>query len=93
MPAKVAELENQVDFQSSKLRDLQFEQQRQEQYSGKSSFRILGVEEQRDEDVEKLTVDVLKNEIDVDLNMEEFDIVHRVGRHRTDKKPRPILVK
>lgn len=89
----VAELEHKVHWASTKIRELEFEQQRQEQYSRKSSFRILGVEETRDEDAEQLTVDVIKNEISVDLRKEDLDIVHRVGRQRSDKKPRPILVK
>ena len=56
-------------------------------------FRIFGVPEEDGEKVEELAIKVIKDEIDVILENEDLDIVHRTGRHRDDGKPRPILVK
>ena len=44
------------------------------------------------EDIEKLTLETLKKELDLDMEHSEIDIVHRVGP-RDDNKPRSILVK
>jgi len=73
-------------------RDLQFVMDRQEQYSRKNSVRIKGVVEQSGEDIEKVTIDTLKKELDLDFENSDIDIVHRVGRRHADV-PRAILVK
>ena len=73
-------------------KDLKFLMDQQEQYSRKSSVRIRGVPEQNGEDIEALTVDTMMKEIGINIQQNEIDIVHRVGR-RQENKPRPILVK
>ena len=73
-------------------KDLQFLIDRQEQYSRKNSIRIRGVREEMGEDIEKVTLETLKKELDLDMEHSEIDIVHRVGP-RDDNKPKSILVK
>ena len=82
-----------VDWQYDSIQRLQFEQMRQEQYSQKTSFRIFGVQEEESEEIENKTISVIKEEIGVEVEKKEIEIVHRVGRHRDDDKPRAILVK
>ena len=44
------------------------------------------------EDIDLVTLETVKKELDLDMERSEIDIVHRVGR-RLDSKPRSILVK
>ena len=99
LKTKNMELESNVDSFSESVannfdhgRDLQFLVDRQEQYSRKNSIRIKGVMEEDGENIESIMLLTLKNEIDVEINPEEIEIVHRVGR-AYDGNPRSILVK
>ena len=44
------------------------------------------------EDIEKVTLETLKKELNLDMERSEIDIVHRVGP-RDDNKPRSSLIK
>ncbi len=76
----------------SKISDLTFLIDKQEQYSRKSSVRLYDVREEENENCQDLVIDVLKKEMDVDINPEDIDIVHRVGK-RKDGETRGILIK
>ena len=89
----IENLKTASDWRYDQVKNIQFEQVRQEQYSRKSLFRIFGVPEEDGEKVEELAIKVIKDEIDIILKNEDLDIVHRTGRYRDDGKPRPILVK
>ena len=65
---------------------------KQKQCSRKSSVRILGVKEEKDECVEEVCIDCVKEQIGVNVDKQDIDIVHRVGRFQ-EGKPRPILIK
>ena len=74
------------------LHDMAFILDKQEQYSRKSSVRILGVKEGKDECVEDVFIACVKEQIGVSVDKHDIDIVHRVGRFE-EGKPRPILIK
>ena len=99
LKAKNSELEANLNVLSENVacnydhgRDLQFLVDKQEQYSRKSSVRIIGMKEEAGEGIEKKTIEMLKEEIDLEIDPNEIDIVHRVGRSK-DNKPRSTLVK
>lgn len=62
-----------------------------EQYGRRNNIRIFGVPENKNEDTDKLVIDVAKR-INVDLKLSSIDRSHRVGITR-GTTPRPILVK
>ena len=88
----IQDLEGAADWISQSIHELRFEQDRQEQYSRKSSFRIFGVPEEEKEQIEDVTVKVIKDELEIEMKKEEIDIVHRTGYSRNGKQ-HPILVK
>ena len=90
---RISNLEGKVGWHFEKAQAIDFELARQEQYSRKSSVRILGVEETAGEDAEKKCIEVLQAEIGVELKPEDIDIVHRVGRKGVNGSTRPLLVK
>ena len=71
---------------------MQFELNRLEQYSRKSSVRVYGIEEIQGEKVGERVTEKIKEEIGVEIIPEEIDIVHRTGQ-RHQAKPCGILVK
>ncbi len=89
----IRETRDEVSRFSDELEALRFEQVRQEQYSRKASFRVFGVEEEEDENIEEKCIQVINDEIGVEIEKSDIDIVHRAGRRRSDGKPRAILVK
>eukprot|EP00795_Rhopilema_esculentum_P001770 gene1770-16253_t len=66
-----------MDWKFNCIKNIQFEQLRQEQYRRKSSFIVHGVTEEEQESLEEKTIRVLANEIGVRVDKEEIDIVHR----------------
>ena len=71
---------------------MQFLLDQQEQYSRKNSIWITGITEEPEENIKSKTISIVNNETDVDINSEEIEIVHCVGRAH-DGNPRSILVK
>lgn len=64
-----------------------------EQYQRRQCLRIFGVEETREEDTDKLVIDVAAK-IGVDLQIRDIDRCHRVGRMlEGSSRPRAIIVK
>ncbi len=91
--AEINVAREELEKHSDEIEELRFEQNRQEQYSRKASFRIFGVAEEADEAVEEKSINIIKEEIGVEVDAQEIDIVHRTGKRRSDGKPRAILVK
>ncbi len=89
---RVKEVKQEADESYSNSLDMNFSLDRLEQYSRKSSIRVLNVKEDKGENVEELVIRCLKDEINVDICPEEIDIAHHVGR-AYENKPRSILVK
>ena len=81
-----------VNLFEKSVRGLNFEINRLEQYSRKSSVRIYGIHEEEGEKVTEKVINTIKEEIGVKLEAEEIDITHRVGQRRQDRG-RGILVK
>lgn len=64
---------------------------RNEQYSRKYNFKIMGIKEQKQENVCKLTQDFIQEKAGVHLAENEIVAIHRIPG--AFGKPRPILVK
>ena len=72
-------LKDVVVRQYDSIQCLQFEQMRQEHYSLKTSFCIFGIEEEESKEIEDKTISMIKDEIKVKVNKNDFKIVQRVG--------------
>lgn len=74
---------------------------RNEQYSRKNNLRVLGLEEEEEENLEDKFIDAIANNLDVTVDKQEIEIIHRIG-HRlngnanqtsSNREPRPVIVK
>ena len=86
--AVIQQLQTQVSELDQKLDDL-------EQYTRRNSLRVSGIPESAEEDCEALTLATLNESLSLEppLSLADIDRLHRVGRPRTDGKPRQVLVK
>ena len=73
-----------------------------EQYTRKNSVRLFGVKELEDgatpKTAESQAVDIIKEHLQIELNEDEVEIAHRVGKYKPEgkfdcKKARPVLIK
>ena len=62
-----------------------------EQHSRKSNIRIFGLKEESNEDCVKVVLQLLNNKLKVNLQEDDIDVAHRVGRK--SQKPRAMIVK
>ena len=101
-------LESQLEIQKNVIEKLEVDRSRlvasiksldekideQQQYSRRNCLLIHGIKEEKDEDVEKLVMDVVNTKLEAGLQDMEVSRTHRVGRKSIDKdKPRPIIVR
>ena len=66
----------------------------QEQYSRRNCLLIHGVEENSNEDTDKLALNIINNDLEIDLTETAIDRTHRIGDPKKKKKKVwPIIVK
>lgn len=66
-----------------------------EQYTRKSSIRIFGLEDEEDEEMKdtcEKVVGFLSEKVKMEIENEDIDIAHRLGKYRTTQS-RPVIVK
>ena len=80
----VEERDRTISVMQAKIDDL-------EQYQRRQCLRIFGIEEKTSEDTDQIAMEVAQK-IGVQLNVNDIDRSHRVGRSDTGR-PRPIIVK
>lgn len=75
---------------------------RNEQYSRKNNLRILGIEEEEEENLEGKFIQFVQENLQEEIRSDEIEIIHRIGGRkksdevqdsRRDRKPRPVIVK
>jgi len=67
-----------------------------EQYSRKNNLRILGLEEEPEENLEEKFITAIENDLGETISSDEIEIIHRIGQQRrTDRtgKPKPVIAK
>lgn len=92
LASEFASLKKQIAERDEKIRELEEKVDDLEQYSRRNIVRISGVPETQGEDTDALAIQ-LANAMGYDLQPEEIDRSHRVGRMDQAKGPRPLLVK
>ena len=66
----------------------------QEQYSHQNCLLIHGEEENGNEDTDKFSLNIIKNDLEIDLKEIAIDRTHRINDPKKKKKKvRPIIVK
>jgi len=67
-----------------------------EQYTRKSNIRIFGVKEEEHENCSEKVVAILREKLNVDLQTDDIDATHRIGRKNVTgekNRTRPIIVR
>ena len=76
----------------SKVLEKSVDQQRQ--YSRRKCLLIHGVEENSNEDTDKLVLNIINNDLEIDLTEVAIDCTHRTGDPKKKRKTgRPIIAK
>lgn len=66
----------------------------QENYTRRNCLLIHGIKELKDEDTDKQVIDFCKDNLGINLTLQDLERTHRLGKPRTDKtKNRPIIAK
>ena len=91
---QVKNLQNQVSAMSKKIDEITKTADKQEQYSRRNCLLIHGIEEKQDESTDDTVIKVFKDNLGVDVNINEIDRSHRLGKpNENANKHRPIIVK
>ena len=90
LKAEIKELKTDLKKKDDKIKAMEIKINESEQYSRNKNIEIHNVEEDDNENLEKVVINVAK-ELGVSLENSEIEIVHRVNS-RNKKHPRPILV-
>ncbi|KAG8234727.1 hypothetical protein J437_LFUL000961 [Ladona fulva] len=64
-----------------------------EQYSRRNCLLVHGVEETPEENCLKTAVTLFRDKLNVQIDVRRLDRAHRVGKPKSDDKPRPVIVK
>lgn len=83
---RIKVLEKKIDFLESQNENL-------EQYTRRNSLRIYGMEESEHEDIFDAVIKLFQNDMDLETQPADIDRIHRLGKKKSDGKPRPVIVK
>ena len=90
----IKNLKKEVNSLSERLESAEKRIEDQEQYSRRNCLLIHGIEETDKEDTDKLVLDVINKDMDIDLPISAIERTHRIGNPKEKKKKsRPIIVK
>ena len=91
---KIEELNVKVTEMGKRIEDLERGSDRQEQYSRRNCLLFHGIEENDKENTDDLVVQFMNEKMDLDVNHNDIDRTHRIGRRdKNTKKVRPIIIK
>ena len=86
-------LQNEVSFLKERIDLLEKKSDDSEQYSRRNCLLVHGVEEQEQENTDNIVLNVIKEHLDIELSVKDFDKSHRIGKSNSKSKRRPIIVK
>ena len=67
---------------------------KQEQYSRRNCLLVHGVEENRNEDTDILSINIINEHLELDIQPFDIDRIHRIGnKNKARKKGRAIIIK
>ena len=86
-------LQNEVSFLKERIDLLEKKSDDSEQYSRRNCLLVHGVEEQEQENTDNFVLNVIKEHLDIELSVKDFDRSRRIGKSNFKSKRRPIIVK
>ena len=87
-------LQTQVVELTDKVSNLSVQGDEQEQYSRQNCLLIHDVEENRNEDTDTLSINIINEHLGLDIQPSDIDRTHRIGnKHKARKKGRAIIIK
>ena len=91
---EVKNLKEEISRMSDEMKDLKKGVDRQEQYSRRNCLLVHGVEEEQNEDTDKIVIKLIRDTLEEDVSLEDLDRTHRIGSPRNSSgKTRPIIIK
>ena len=90
----INKLKEEVSTLSERLDKAEERIDNHEQYSRRNCLLLHGIEETNNEDTDKLVLDVINKDLNIDMNVSAIERTHRIGNPKEKKKKsRPIIVK
>ena len=90
----IIKLQTQVVELTDKVSNLSVQVDKQEQYSRRNCLLIHGVEENRNEDTDTLSINIVNEHLGLDIQPSDIDRTHRIGnKNKVRKKGRAIIIK
>ena len=90
----IIKLQTQVTELTDKVSNLSVQADEQEQYSRRNCLLIHGVEENRNEDTDTLSINIIKEHLGLDIQPSDIDRTQRIGnKNKARKKGRAIIIK
>ena len=90
----IKKINEKVSALTERSKVLEESNDQQEQYSRRNCLLIHGVEENSNEDTDKLVLNIISNDLEIDLTEIAIDRTHRIGDPKKKKKKVwPIIVK
>lgn len=86
-------LENEVSVLNVKVSELTSAVEKQEQYSRRNCLLLHGINENKDEDTDKISLNTLNENLQLELTELNIERSHRIGKPKPNGKPRPIIIK
>ena len=86
-------LENEVSVLNVKVSELTSAVEKQEQYSCRNCLLLHGINENKDEDTDKISLNTLNEHLQLELTDLNIERSHRIGKPKPNGKPRPIIIK
>ena len=90
---EVSDLSEKVTYLRGKVDSITAETDRQEQYSRRNCLLIHGIPENKNENTDVLTMEVIDTMIDIKIVENNIDRTHRIGNQKKNGKPRPVIIK
>ena len=90
---QIEDLKEEVHDLKEKLIQVDTTLDRHEQYSRRNCLLLHGIKENDHEYTDMLVMSTLKENMGADLFPTDIDHTHRIGKKKTDGKPRAIIVK
>ena len=86
-------LKEEVTYVRGKVDDITVETDRQEQYSGRNYPLTHGIPENKNENTDDLAMGAIDTKMDIKITANDIDRTHRIGKLKSNGKPRPVIIK
>ena len=86
-------LKEEVTDLRGKVDDIIAERDRYEQHSRRNCLIIHGIPENKNENTDVLAMEIIDTKMEIKITQNDIDRTHRIGKLKTNGKPRPVIIK